>query len=64
MLPMEFSRWAELCYRQGPIPADDLELFWLPADSRWNEPIGSAAIELLINRDGGGICGQGYELSA
>ena len=33
VLPMEFSRWAELGYRKGPIPADDLELFWLPADS-------------------------------
>ncbi len=49
VLSMEFSRWAELGYRKGPIPADDLELFWLPADSRWNEPIGSVAIELLIN---------------
>jgi hypothetical protein len=49
VLPMEFGRWAELGYRKGPIPADDLELFWLPADRRWNEPIGSAAIELLIN---------------
>jgi hypothetical protein len=49
VLPMEFSRWAELGYRKGPIPADDLELFWLPADTRWNEPIGSAAIELVIN---------------
>jgi hypothetical protein len=49
VLPMEFSRWAELGYRRGPIPADDLELFWLPADTRWNEPIGSTAIELLIN---------------
>ena len=49
VLPMEFSRWADLGYRKGPIPSDDLELFWLPADSRWNEPIGSAAIELLIN---------------
>ena len=27
VLPMEFSRWAELGYRKGPIPADDLELF-------------------------------------
>jgi len=49
VLPMEFGRWAELGYRKGPIPADDLELFWLPADKRWNEPIGSVAIELLIN---------------
>jgi hypothetical protein len=49
VLPMEFARWAELGYRRGPIPADDLELFWLPADSRWSEPIGSAAIELVIN---------------
>ena len=49
VLPMEFGRWAELGYRKGPVPADELELFWLPADSRRNEPIGSAAIELLIN---------------
>ena len=49
VLPMEFGRWAELGYRKGPIPADDLELFWLPADTRWNEPIGSTAIELIIN---------------
>ena len=49
VLPMEFGRWSELGYRRGPIPADELELFWLPATSRWNEPIGSCAIELLIN---------------
>jgi phage-related tail fiber protein len=49
VLPMEFGRWSELGYRRGPIPADDLELFWLPADPRWNEPIGSCPIELLIN---------------
>ena len=49
VLPMEFSRWAELGYRKGPIPADDLELFWRPADRRGTEPIGSAAIELLLN---------------
>ena len=29
VLPMEFGRWAELGYRKGPIPASDLELFWL-----------------------------------
>ena len=49
VLPMEFGRWEELGYRKGPVPANDLELFWLPADRRWNEPIASAAIELLIN---------------
>ncbi|MCS5705035.1 hypothetical protein NZK27_02405 [Synechococcus sp. FGCU-3] len=49
VLPMDYGRWSELGYRRGPIPAGDLELFWLPATSRWNEPIGSCAIELLIN---------------
>ena len=49
VLPMEFGRWEELGYRKGSVPANDLELFWLPADRRWNEPIASAAIELLIN---------------
>jgi hypothetical protein len=49
VLPMEFGRWEELGYRKGPVPANDLELFWLPADRRWNEPIASVAIELLIN---------------
>ena len=49
VLPMEFGRWEELGYRKGSVPANELELFWLPADRRWNEPIASAAIELLIN---------------
>ena len=39
----------ELGYRKGPVPANNLELFWLPAHRRWNEPIASAAIELLTN---------------
>jgi hypothetical protein len=60
VLPMEFSRWAELGYRKGPIPADDLELFWLPADSRWNEPIGTGGvIQPLI--PSGGISGEPYD---
>jgi hypothetical protein len=46
---MEFSRWTELGYRKGPVLANDLELFWLPADSRWHEPIASTAIELVTN---------------
>lgn len=49
VLPMDQAGWLELGYRLGSIPADELELFWLPADRRWNEPLDSAAIELLIN---------------
>lgn len=49
VLPMDLAGWLELGYRQGPVPADELELFWLPVDSRWNEAVGSVAIELVIN---------------
>ena len=49
VLPMDYRRWAELGYRKGPIPQADLELFWLPADPRWNEAVGSVPVELLLN---------------
>jgi hypothetical protein len=49
VLPMEFGRWEELGYRKGPVPANDLELFWLPADRRWNEPC-PASTPLAVSR--------------
>ena len=49
VLPMDLPGWLELGYRRGAVPQGDLELFWLPADSRWNEPVGSTAVELLLN---------------
>ena len=52
VVPHEVPRWLELAYRLGPVPADPLELFWLPSPPRWNDPIGSAAIELLIHPRG------------
>ena len=48
VLPMDLPGWLELGYRRGPVPADELELAWLPADPRWNEPIAAVPIELLI----------------
>jgi len=48
VLPMDLPGWLELGYRRGPIPADELELAWLPADPRWSEPIAAVPIELLI----------------
>lgn len=49
VLPLELAGWTELGYRQGPVPAAALELFWLPADPRWDEPQQAAAITLVIN---------------
>jgi len=49
VLPMDLAGWLELGYRQGPVPADELELFWRPLEPRWNEPVGAVAIELVIN---------------
>jgi hypothetical protein len=48
VLPMEVQRWEDLGYRRGPVPADPLELFWLPESLRWNEAVGSVPIELRI----------------
>ena len=45
----EAPRWLELSFRLGPVPALPLELFWMPAPSRWNDPLGSAPIELAVN---------------
>ena len=49
VLPMELAGWQDLGYRQGPVPAAALELFWLPAPRRWDEPEQAAAITLVIN---------------
>jgi hypothetical protein len=49
VLHQEVDRWRQLGYRLGPVPALPLELFWHPADSQWNEPLGSAAIRLRID---------------
>lgn len=48
VVPHEVQRWLELGFRLGPVPAAPLELFWLPAQRLWNEPLGSAAIQLTI----------------
>ncbi|MFO7630848.1 MAG: hypothetical protein R6W06_15325 [Prochlorococcaceae cyanobacterium] len=45
----EVARWLRLGYRLGSVPAQPLELFWMPAQRLWNEPLGSAAIELTID---------------
>jgi hypothetical protein len=49
VLVHEAPRWLELSFRLGPVPALPLELFWMPAPSRWNDPLGSAPIELAVN---------------
>ena len=49
VVPHEVPRWLRMGYRLGPVPADQLELYWNPADRFWDEPITSAAIELHID---------------
>ena len=49
VVPHEVSRWQRLGYRLGTVPAAALELFWMPADPIWNDPLGSAPIELSID---------------
>jgi hypothetical protein len=49
VLHHEVERWRQLGYRLGAVPALPLELFWHPADSLWNDPLGSAAIRLRID---------------
>jgi hypothetical protein len=49
VVPHEVPRWLRMGYRLGPVPADQLELYWNPADRLWDEPITSAAIELHID---------------
>jgi hypothetical protein len=44
VLVHEAPRWLELSFRLGPVPALPLELFWMPAPSRWNDPLGSSPI--------------------
>jgi len=46
---LEAPRWLALGYRYGPVPQAPLELFWLVAPLRWDEPEVGAAIELLID---------------
>lgn len=46
---LEAPRWLALGYRNGPVPQAPLELFWLVAPLRWDEPEVGAAIELLID---------------
>ncbi|MCP9820035.1 hypothetical protein KBZ18_11095 [Synechococcus sp. Cruz-9H2] len=57
----EVPRWLELGYRLGPVPAGVLELFWMPAPTRWNDPLGSTAIELLVNPSG--VPPQSFDVS-
>ena len=45
----EVQRWLQLGYRLGPVPAHQLELFWMPSERLWDEPITSAAIQLHID---------------
>lgn len=52
VLPHEVRGWLELSFRLGAVPALPLELFWMPVARRWNEPLGSAAIELTIDPHG------------
>lgn len=47
--PNEVLRWEQLGFSRAPVPADELELSWLPAPSSSPEPAGSAVVELLLN---------------
>ena len=52
VLRHQVARWLEIGFRLGPVPALTLELWWLPSARRWNEELGSAAIELSIDPRG------------
>lgn len=52
VLPHEVQRWLELGFRLGTVPAQSLELFWMPSLRRWNEEVGTAAIELVVDPHG------------
>lgn len=49
VLAKDLRGWLELGYREGPVPAAELELFWLAAERRWDEAEEGATIELVIN---------------
>lgn len=52
VLPHQVQRWLELGYRLGAVPAAALELSWMPSARRWNEAVGTAAIELSVDPRG------------
>jgi hypothetical protein len=47
--PNEVQRWEQLGFFRGSVPADDLELAWLPAERTTSDLAGSIAVELLLN---------------
>ncbi len=47
--PNEVQRWEQLGFGRAPVPADELELSWLPVPTGSDDPAGSAAVELLLN---------------
>jgi hypothetical protein len=49
VVPHEVPRWLELGFREAPVPPPDLELSWMPAKLRWDEPALSRAVLLLVH---------------
>jgi len=49
VLPHEADRWLDLGFRRAPIPAAELELYWMPSPRRWDEPTLSRAVVLTVN---------------
>lgn len=49
VLHHEADRWLQLGFRVGTVPAQALELFWMPSDRLWSDPIAVAPITLSID---------------
>jgi len=47
--PNEVLRWEQLGFSRAPVPADALELSWLPAPTADGDPADAAALELVLN---------------
>jgi len=47
--PNEVQRWEQLGFSRAPVPADELELSWLPAPTASGDPAEAAGVELVLN---------------
>ncbi len=49
VLHHQADRWLQMGFRVGNVPAANIELYWMPADRMWNDPLGCSPVVLTID---------------